>query len=301
MHDAIVIGAGPAGLQAALTLGRMHRTALLLDSGEYRNGTVQHMHNMIGEDGTPPAELRRRARAELAAYDTVAVRDTAAQRIEGSADEGFRVTLADGTVEHGRRVVLATGIADDLPAVPGLAPLWGLRAFSCPFCDGHEHAGRPIAILGAAPRAQHLIGMLGPIVGEITVVPADAPFGDDDRALLEGLGVRVTGPAVEVSEHDAGVRVRTADGDLDVAGVFVAAVSMRQRAPFAADLGLRMLESGSVEIDELGRTSVPGVYAAGDLAHRATLPGPMAAVLLAAAAGQLAAIGIIRSLLEDAH
>lgn len=301
MHDAIVIGAGPAGLQAALTLGRMHRSALLLDSGEYRNGTVQHMHNMIGEDGTPPAELRARARRELTAYDTVTVRDTAAQRIEGSATEGFRVTLADGSVERGRRVVLATGVADDLPAVPGLAPLWGLKAFTCPFCDGHEHAGRPIAILGPAPRAEHLVGLLGPVVGDITVVPVDAPLGDDDRARLEGLGVRVAGPAAEVSEHGAGVRVRTADGDLDVAGVFVAAASARQRAPFAADLGLRMLDSGSIEIDELGHTSVGGVFAAGDLAHRATLPGPMAAVLLAAAAGQLAAIGVIRSLLEDAR
>ena len=298
MYDAIVIGAGPAGLQAALTLGRMHRPVLLLDSGEYRNGTVQHMHNMIGEDGTPPSELRARARAELAAYDDVTIRDTAAQRIEGSEADGFRVTLAGGDTVDARRVVLATGVADDLPDVPGLQALWGLTAFNCPFCDGHEHGNRPIAILGAAPRAQHLIGLLGRIVADITVVPVGEAFPDEDRTLLEGLGVRVaTAPVDAVEEHDGGVRIRTADGDLDVAGVFVASGVMRQRAPFAADLGLRMLESGSIEIDEFGRTSVPGIFAAGDLAHRATLPGPMAAVLLAAAAGQLAAIGIVRSLL----
>ncbi|MCT1476643.1 NAD(P)/FAD-dependent oxidoreductase [Microbacterium sp. p3-SID336] len=298
MYDAIVIGAGPAGLQAALTLGRMHRSALLLDSGEYRNGTVLHMHNMIGEDGTPPAELRARARRELAAYDTVEVRDDAAQRIDGAEAEGFRVTLADDTVVEGRRVVLATGIADDLPDVPGLQALWGLTAFSCPFCDGHEHAGKPIAIVGAAPRALHLIGLLGRIVDGITVVPVGAAFADEDRALLEGSGATVSSAPVDAVEaHDGGVLVHTAAEDLAVAGVFVAAASMRQRAPFAADLGLRMLESGSIEIDEFGRTSVPGVYAAGDLAHRATLPGPMASVLLAAGAGQLAAVGVIQSLL----
>lgn len=298
MYDAIVIGAGPAGLQAALTLGRMHRSALLLDSGEYRNGTVLHMHNMIGEDGTPPAELRARARRELTAYDTVEVRDDAAQRIDGTEAEGFRVTLADDTVVEGRRVVLATGIADDLPDVPGLQSLWGLTAFSCPFCDGHEHAGKPIAIVGAAPRALHLIGLLGRIVDGITVVPVGAAFADEDRALLEGSGATVSSAPVDAVEaHDGGVLVHTAAGDIAVAGVFVAAASMRQRAPFAADLGLRMLESGSIEIDEFGRTSVPGVYAAGDLAHRATLPGPMASVLLAAGAGQLAAVGVIQSLL----
>ena len=297
MYDAIVVGAGPAGLQAALTLGRMHRPVLLLDSGEYRNGTVQHMHNMVGADGRAPADLRVQARAELAAYADVEVRDVAAQRISGDAETGFSVSLADGSVTDARRVILATGVADDLPPVPGLAELWGVRVFSCPFCDGHEHAGKPIAILGAAPRAAHLIGLLGRIVGEITVVPVGEPFAEEDRVALEELGVRVSAAPVEaVAPHGDGVRVRSAEGDLDVAGVFVASGTMRHRAPFAADLGLRMLESGSIEIDEFGRTSLPGVFAAGDLAHRAALPGPMASVLLAAAAGQLAAVGVLQSL-----
>jgi thioredoxin reductase len=296
MYDAIVIGAGPAGLQAALTLGRMHRSTLLLDSGEYRNGTVLHMHNMIGADGTPPAEFRADARQELAAYGDVEIRDAAATSISG-ADDAFRVDLADGSAVEGRRVVLATGVVDDLPAVPGLQDLWGTVAFSCPFCDGHEHAGKSIGILGAAPRAEHLIGLLGRIVGDITVFPTSEPFSDEDRRLLEAKGARVSGaPVASVEKDDDEVRVRTADGEAAVAGVFVASGTMRQRAPFAADLGLRVLESGCIEIDEFGRTSLPGVFAAGDLAHRATLPGPMASVLLAAAAGQLAAIGIIQSL-----
>lgn len=300
MYDAIVIGAGPAGLQAALTLGRMHRPALLLDSGEYRNGTVHHMHNMIGSDGRPPAELRAQARTEIAGYPDVTVRDLAALSVDGDAEAGFRVALADGSEAVGRRLILATGVSDDLPDVPGLASLWGRSVFSCPFCDGHEHAGAAIAIVGAAPRAQHLIGLLGRIVGAITVVPVGEPFGEEDRAALESLGVRVTSAPVEgFAERDGGVRVRVPDGDLDVTGVFIASGAVRQRAPFVSTLGLRTLDSGSIEIDEFGRTSVPGVFAAGDLAHRATLPGPMAAVLLAAAAGQLAAVGVIQSLLAD--
>ena len=296
MYDAIVIGAGPAGLQAALTLGRMHRSTLLLDSGEYRNGTVLHMHNMIGEDGTPPAELRATARGELAAYDDVDIRDVAVESIHGSAG-AFTVRLAYRSQVEGRRVILATGISDDLPAVPGLQDLWGTTAFSCPFCDGHEHAGKAIGILGVAPRAEHLIGLLGRIVGDITVYPVGEAFSDDDHRLLEGRGARVSAlPVASVEKHGDGVRIRTSADESTADGIFVAAGAMRQRSSLAADLGLRMLDSGSIEIDDFGRTSLEGVFAAGDLAHRASLPGPMASVLFAAAAGQLAAIGVIQSL-----
>ncbi|WP_285365069.1 NAD(P)/FAD-dependent oxidoreductase [Microbacterium sp. LMC-P-041] len=297
MYDAIVIGAGPAGLQAALTLGRMHRPTLLLDSGEYRNGTVLHMHNVIANDGTPPAEFRATARAQLAEYPDVELRDVGAQTMTGS-DGGFVVRLADGETVETRHVILATGVADDLPDIPGLQDLWGTKAFSCPFCDGHEHAGRSIGILGPAPRAEHLIGLLGRIVGDITVFPVEQPFAADETRTLEGLGVRVSAePVAAVAPEAADVRITTASTAHTVAGVFVASGSLRHRAPFADQLGLELLPSGSIEIDDFGRTSQPGVFAAGDLAHRASLPGPMASVLLASAAGQMAAVGVIQSLM----
>ncbi|WP_295101124.1 NAD(P)/FAD-dependent oxidoreductase [uncultured Microbacterium sp.] len=297
MYDAIVIGAGPAGLQAALTLGRMHRPTLLLDSGEYRNGTVLHMHNVIANDGTPPAEFRATARAQLAEYSDIDVRDVGAQTVTGS-EGSFVVRLADGETVETRHVILATGVADDLPDIPGLQDLWGTKAFSCPFCDGHEHAGRSIGILGPAPRAEHLIGLLGRIVGDTTVFPVEQPFAADETRTLEGLGVRVSAePVAAVAPEAADVRITTASTAHTVAGVFVASGSLRHRAPFADQLGLELLPSGSIEIDDFGRTSQPGVFAAGDLAHRASLPGPMASVLLASAAGQMAAVGVIQSLM----
>ena len=297
MYDAIVIGAGPAGLQAALTLGRMHRSTLLLDSGEYRNGTGLHMHNVVANDGTPPAEFRATARAQLAEYADVEIRDVGAQTV-APTDAGFTVLLADGDAVEAHHVILATGVADDLPAVPGLQELWGVKAFSCPFCDGHEHAGRSIGILGPAPRAEHLIGLLGRIVGDITVFPVEQGFSAEEAQTLEGLGARVSADLVTAVAPDGdGVRITTDSDDLIVAGVFVASGSLRHRAPFADQLGLQMLPSGSIEIDDFGRTSRPGVFAAGDLAHRAALPGPMASVLLAAAAGQIAAVGVIQSLM----
>ncbi|MGP6176084.1 NAD(P)/FAD-dependent oxidoreductase [Microbacterium sp. A196] len=294
MYDAIVIGAGPAGLQAGLTLGRMHRKTLVLDSGKYRNGTVSHMHNVLGDDGTAPADYRARARTQLAEYPDVELSPGTVARISGAID-GFTVHFPDGHSEDTRRIVLATGAIDELPIVPGLTELWGRRAFACPFCDGHEFAGKEIGVIGAGPRAGHLIGMLGRIASRITVFPlaTDLP---GDLAGLEYADVQVAPVVDSATAADEGVTVTAGDQEFAVAGLFVAAGTFRQSAPFIAELGLRILDSGGIEIDDFGHTSVAGISAAGDLAHRASMPGPMPSVLQAAAAGQLAASAIVQEL-----
>ncbi|WP_417510274.1 NAD(P)/FAD-dependent oxidoreductase [Microbacterium sp.] len=294
MYDAIVIGAGPAGLQAGLTLGRMHRKTLVLDSGTYRNGTVAHMHNVLGDDGTAPADYRARARTQLAEYQDVEFSPGTVARISGAID-GFTVHFPDGHSEDTRRIVLATGAVDELPDVTGLTELWGRRAFACPFCDGHEFAGKEIGIIGAGPRAGHLIGMLGRIASRITVFPlaTDLP---EDLAGLESADVHAAPVVDSVTAAAEGVTVTAGDQEFAMAGLFVAAGTFRQSAPFIAELGLRILDSGGIEIDDFGRTSVAGISAAGDLAHRASMPGPMPSVLQAAAAGQLAASAIVQEL-----
>ncbi|WP_242504097.1 FAD-dependent oxidoreductase [Promicromonospora panici] len=224
-----MIGGGPAGLQAALTLGRMHRRTLLLDSGEYRNAPAEHMHNFVTHDGTPPAEFRAAARAELAAYTTVTVRGTAASAVGRDGDE-FRVELG--------------------------------------------------------PDARADGGELDPAI----------------RAQLDDAGVAVRLQAVkELMPSAAGATVSFADGpDEEVGGVFVAA-ELGQRAPFAEQLGLGLLPSGAVEVDATGRTSVPGVFAAGDMAHTSATPMPLASVLTAAASGLVAAASLDGHLLAADH
>ncbi len=122
--DIAVIGGGPAGLQAALTAGRVRRQVTLFDDGTYRNATVSHMHNVLTHDGTPPAEFRAAARRELTAYDTVSVREERVATVERDG-EGFRLTLASGEILTSYAVVLATGVRDELPPVPGLQEVWG--------------------------------------------------------------------------------------------------------------------------------------------------------------------------------
>lgn len=271
MYDAIVIGGGPAGLQAALTLGRMHRSVLLLDSGEYRNAPAAAMHNFLSHDGTPPGDLRAAVRRELAGYATVEVREVAATRVLGTEGD-FTVALADGTLEQAAAILLATGVRDRLPAIPGLPDLFGTAVAHCPFCHGHEYAGGRV-VIEDGPHAVALAGMMRPIAAEV-VIP--------------------TSPVVALAPHPAGVRITLADGEsIEAAGFFVQ-TAFDQSAPFAAQLGLTLLESGCIEVDGFGHTSAPGVYAAGDLAHTAEFPMPMAAVLTAAAAGLIAGASIVR-------
>jgi len=274
----------------------MHRRTLLLDSGEYRNKAVAHMHNVLGADGMAPAEFRSAARAQLRSYRHVETATGHVETVTGTADD-FTVTFPDGCTERARRIVLATGLADELPDVPGLAGLWGRRAFACPFCDGHEFSDAHIGIVGTAAGAQHALALLGPIIERATVFPVVGGVSAEEREAITARGATVDDRAVSaVRAHRGGVRVTAGGEAVDVAGLFVSGGAMRQRAPFAQQLGVRLLPDGCIEVDEFGRTSVPGVSAAGDLAHRATLPGPMAAVSVAAAAGLVAAAGIVQEL-----
>ncbi|WP_205471862.1 NAD(P)/FAD-dependent oxidoreductase [Nocardioides sp. SYSU D00038] len=292
-YDAIVIGGGPAGLQATLTLGRVHRRVLMLDSGSYRNAPASHMHNVLTHDGTPPPQFRAAARAELTAYDTVTVRDAEATAVR-RRDDDVLVVEADGEELTARGVVLATGVRDTLPDKPGLTELFGDVVAHCPFCHGHEYAGGHVAVLGNQA-AGHLPGILAPVASRITVLTDGAEL---EAELAPGVAVR-TEPVTGVCRGPAGARVSFADGpDEDVAGLYVV-TSFAQSAPFAEQLGLEMLPSGCIRIDAMGRTSVPGVHAAGDLAHHPELPMPMASVLTAAAAGQVAAASLVATRLLD--
>lgn len=277
MYDAIVIGGGPAGLQAALTLGRIHRSVLVVDSGVYRNAPAEHLHNLIGSDGMPPADLRAAARRDLAAYDTVEYARGTVAEIRGDAGD-LEVVFPDGHSETTRAVVLATGVTDELADIPGLVEQWGRRVAHCPFCHGHEFAGKRIGILAPDPaRLAHLSGLLRPISSNLV------PVAD----------------VVRIAEHGDGLRLTLADDStMDVDGLF--ASSTVRVSPLVAALGLEVGASGAVLIDPMGRTSRPGIYAAGDTAHVRELPGPMQSIATAIAAGMAAGATVAADALAHA-
>ncbi|MFT4084190.1 MAG: NAD(P)/FAD-dependent oxidoreductase [Nocardioides sp.] len=290
--DTIIIGGGPAGLQAALTLGRMRHRVLVLDAGDYRNDPADAMHNLVGHDGWSPAEYRAAARSDLAAYETVTVREARAESVAASPD-GFVVRLAGGEQLPAHWLILATGLRDTLPETPGLAEVFGSTAAHCPYCHGFEYADRPVGLLGTGPHTPRVALLMHRLTDDLTVLADGAEPAPETAAVLDRIGARVrTEPVLGVRPAEDGVVVELDGGDpVEVAGLMVAP-TYAQAAPFAEQLGLELQDSGCIRVDPLGRTSLPRVYAAGDLAHTDAFPMPLSSVANAIATGLATATAV---------
>jgi thioredoxin reductase len=298
-YDAIIVGGGPAGQAAALTLGRSRRRVLLLDAGQGRNAPAAAVHNLLAHDGTPPEELRRIGREQLGRYPSVELGRATVSGARALPGEGFRLELDGGEGVTARRLLLATGLADQLPAIDGLAPLWGRSAFHCPYCHGFEVSGRRVAVLGAGPERVRLALNLSRFTDDLVLCANGQPLAADLAERLAAAGIAVRGEPVARFEGRDGQleRIVLEQGEpLERDAVFIATV-LHQRSDLAGRLGCRLLPDGCVEVDELARTSVPGVYAAGDMAHRAALPMPFAAVSWASASGTVAGAMLDQDLL----
>lgn len=285
-YDVVIVGGGPAGLSAALALGRARRPVLLLDAGTPRNARAHEMHNFVTRDGTPPAEFRRIAHEQLAAYPSVVRRDQRVERVTGEPD-AFELHLADGTTARARRILLALGMIDELPELPGFRELWGDAIFQCPFCHGWEARDTAWGYLAPAPEMLDFGRFLRSWTDDV-VVFTDRRFAvpDDVRARLAEAGVGLEErPIARLVADAAGTglaAVELADGTRIARHVLAAKPKQRQHA-LVADLGLALDANGFVQVDARQATSRPGILAAGDLTS------PMQAALAAAAAGQLAA------------
>jgi len=299
-YDVAVVGAGAAGLQAALTLGRMRRTAVVLGTDRYRNDPASHMQNFLGHDGAPPAELRAAARKDVELYPTVDFldREVVSVEVDDRTDgrPGFVVSVAGGERLRVRRVVLATGVVDTLPDVPGLAPLFGDVVAHCPFCHGYELRDRPVAILGAHAHLPQLAAMMAPVASTLTVLTGGEALDDATAAALASMGVEVRTERLRgACRSPLGLRVDLDGTEVEYGGLVVA-TQWAPGTPFADQLGLETAPTGAVLVDAFARTSRDGVYAAGDVAQSRELPMPFASVLTAAAAGLVAGADCTRSL-----
>ncbi|GIJ45913.1 hypothetical protein Val02_27990 [Virgisporangium aliadipatigenens] len=315
MKESIVIGAGPAGLSAGLTLARARRSTLVVDAGQQSNLAAATIGGLLGHDRRPPAEYYAAARADLTAYPSVELRSGEAVTAVRQDGGGFVVTFGDGSSEHARTMILAPGMDYRIPPVPGLAERWGGSVFHCPFCHGWELRERPMAVLATGAVGVHGALNLRGWTDSVTLLTNGTPLTDGQRDLLTAGGVAwderpvaaldgpraaSDGPGTGFDGPGAGLSaVVFADGGaLDVTAMLVKS-TLYQRGTLARDLGAtltapdEMLSVEAIAVDPMGRTGVPGLYAAGDAAT--PVPPSMAAAVAsgylagAAAAVELAA------------
>ena len=283
--EVAVVGGSSAGLSAALALGRARRNVAVIDDSRPRNAPAGHAHNIYTRDGTPPAELLRIGRAQLEPYD---VRFFNARVHQVSGSQGaFRLELTSGETLSAERLLLATGVSDDLPNVPGLRELWGKSVYTCPYCHGWEVRDKPLAVLGDGDEGYGYARLIQNWSQNLMLITGErTTLSDDQLDDLQARGVKVAEASVTEYESLDGElsALHLSNGQrLERKGVF-----MRPRLSLRGDLHLQLgcaLDDNGlyIVVDPMGQTSVPGVYAAGDVVS------PMHAVIAAAAGGTKAA------------
>jgi thioredoxin reductase len=289
-YDVVVVGAGAAGLNAALLLGRARREVAVIDVGEPRNAPASHMHGFLSRDGLPPAALLELGRAEIARYGVRLIPGRVDQ-----IDHGYYVRMVGGPVLRARRILVATGLRDELPDIPGLRERWGKDLLHCPYCHAYEVRDQPLAVLGTHPGAVHQALLLRQWSDDVVFFAHTLDVTVQDRDRLEARGVRIVEGEIKQLVVDEG-RLRGVElaGGLVVprAAAFVFP-RMVARDELLTQLGCAKDDNGWVVTDRTGRTSVPGVWAAGNVID------PRAQVIAAAGMGSAAAFAINTDLLDE--
>lgn len=295
MDDVIIIGGSFAGLAGALQLGRARRQVTVLDTGLPRNRFAAHSHGLLGHDHKAPLDILAAARQQLARYPSVKLVAARADSLTGGIDD-FAVHTEAGNSFQARRVLLSYGVADQMPAIPGFAECWGRSIVPCPYCDGFEVAGKHWGLVWSGAHSQHAVTLFHDWTDHLTVFADGHDIVPDIRAELVARNVEVVdGSLVEIA-HAAGqiASVNLDTGRHVAVDVLFAHPRNQPSSGLHAALGLETVETPAgiaLKVDERRETSMPGIYAAGDLAN------PMASVTLASAHGAMAGIFAQQSML----
>ncbi|WP_334073921.1 MULTISPECIES: NAD(P)/FAD-dependent oxidoreductase [Paenibacillus] len=295
--DVGIIGGGPAGLSAALVLGRARRSAVVLDEGRPRNRVTREAHGFLTRDGIAPAEFRRIAAEQLRRYPSIQLVEERAEGISG-ADGQFEITSARGDVYRVKKLLFTTGKRDLPLEISGLQEVYGRSAFVCPYCDGWELSDKPLVLIASGDRAMHMAKMLTGWTDQ-TVLCTNGPSGwsAEERLELERHNIPVTeAPIRHIESSDGQVeQVLLEDGTrIPCEGIFFAP-RLAAGSDLPGYIGCEMSDAGTVIVrDEFGKTSVPGVYSAGDAATE------MHQAIWAASMGSAAAAGINLELITEA-
>lgn len=295
-YDVAIVGGGPAGLNAALVLGRARRSVSLFDSGRPRNGVTHASHGFITRDGIRPAEFRRIAYEEVLGYPSVRHWQAEATDIRKSED-GFVVETSSGERLQARKVILAAGLKEAFPEIEGLRDFYGKSLFNCPFCDGWELRDRPLAVVSENASVFHKVKLLLNWSRDLVVCTnGSGALNAEQRLQLASRNIPVVDTPVSAFSGRNGLleRVHFADGThMERSGGFLDPVQL-PHANFEKALGYQTSANGGIATDAMGRTTAAGVYAAGDSAY--VMPSQL---IFAAASGSKAAMAVMADLTEE--
>lgn len=294
-YDVIIIGGSYAGLSAAMALGRSLRNVLIIDSGKPCNEQTPHSHNFLTQDGVPPAEIASIALEQILRYSTV---ELLQDRVVGvcGANNDFVVTTSLNDSFAAKKLIFATGIKDEMPPIEGFAECWGISVIHCPYCHGYEYAGKKTGIMLNDDLVSEFAPLIANLTNELTIYTnGKSVMSKETTDWLERNQIRVQESELVKVVHSSGQleKLVFADGSEEEIDALYARLPFVQHCPIPEEMGCKLTAHGYIEVNEMKKTSLPGVYAVGDATY------PMRSVANAVSSGNFAGAAINRELAAE--
>lgn len=293
--EAIIVGGSYAGLSAAMALGRSLRKVLIIDSGQACNRQTPHSHNFITQDGVAPAEISEKAKAQVLEYDSIELLSDRVVDVVRSG-QSFEVNTQNNTSYTADKVLFTTGVKDITPAIPGFSECWGISVLHCPYCHGYEVKHDNIGILANGAIAFELCQLIQHWTDRLTLFTnGPSTLTTEQSSSIAKLNITIIEKEIAELDHSAGQLKRLVfknDTKQDITAIF-ARVEYRQHCDIPIQLGCELTEHGHLAVDFFQKTSVDGIFAAGDNTT------PLRTVSIAVAAGTKAGVSINHELIAE--